>query len=160
MRLLLLALPLTLAACDVETRSPTTNDEKVSLKADADGRIAFNLPFAKGEVKLPAEMMRNSNFDIDGVKMIPGGHITGFNLDAQGEGAAKVNLSFEAPVTPAEVRSYFLDQFKEHGVAVAAAGEAISGASKDGTDFVMRFVPDGSGTKGTIELIPERKPAA
>ena len=156
-RLVVLALPLALAACDVETRTPTQGDENVSMDASADGRIAFNLPFAKGEVKLPASMMENSNFDIDGVKLIPGGHITGFNLDAQGGEQAKVNLTFDAPVGPDEVRAYFLEQFKEHGVQAAAAGEALTGMSKDGTAFVMRFAGAGEGTKGTIELTPKPK---
>lgn len=155
MRLLLLALPLALTACEVETKMPAAADERVAVKADADGRIAFNLPFAKGEVKLPAEMMRNSNFDIDGVKMIPGGTVTGFNMDAQGQGEPKVNLTFQAPVSPAEVQAYFVEQFRQHGVDAAAAGAAITGMSKEGTAFVMRFAPQGDGTQGTIELRPK-----
>ncbi len=44
---------LLLAACKAEVREPAAGDETVQMRADADGRVAFNLPFAKGEIKLP-----------------------------------------------------------------------------------------------------------
>ena len=155
MRFAVLALPLLLAGCDVETRNPAQGDNKVSLNADASGNVAFDFPFAEGRIKLPAGMMENSDFDLDGVKLMPGAKMTGFRVDAD-NGPAKVDLSFTAPLPPAEARNYFVQQFEEKGVSAAAAGDSISGTSKDGTAFVIRFAgADGGTTNGTIELRPK-----
>ncbi len=143
---------LLLAACKAEVREPAAGDETVQMKADAAGRVAFNLPFAKGEIKLPSGIMSNANFDIDGVKMMPGAELTGFNLDA-GEGKpGRVNFTFTAPASPEEVRTYFVDQFKAQGIEAAIAADALQGKTKDGATFLMRFAPQGSGTSGTIQL--------
>lgn len=150
--LLVPVLTLGLAACKAEVREPAVGDETVQMKADADGRVAFNLPFAKGEIKLPTGIMSNANFDIDGVKMMPGAQLTGFNLDA-GEGRpGTVNFTFTAPATPDEVRTYFVEQFKAQGIEATGAADALQGKTKDGAAFLMRFTPQGSGTNGTIQL--------
>ena len=81
-------------------------------------------------MKVPAGMMHNGSFDIHGVKLVPGSSVTGFNLDAHD--SATVDMSFNAPGSPDEVRSYFLDQFKQKGVEPALAGELVTGKSKDG----------------------------
>ena len=154
--LFLAAVPLALAGCDVQTKDPTGAGEAVEVKGDEQGRIAFNMPFGQGEVKLPAGMMKNSNFDIDGVKMIPGGTITGFDMKAPGGDAAPtVNMTFTAPIAPEEVRSYFVEQFRAKGVTASLSGDALTGQTNDGTGFVMRFAPQGTGTAGTIRLDPK-----
>ena len=155
-RVAVLAMPLLLlAACDVETRTPAEGDNRVSLNADASGNIAFDFPFAEGRIKLPAAMMENSEFDLDGVKLMPGAKMTGFRVDAD-NGPAKVDLSFTAPMPPVEARAYFVEQFREKGVSAAAAGNSVSGTSKDGTAFIIRFAQgDGGATNGTIELRPK-----
>ena len=147
---------LALAGCDAEVRTPVQGDERVAMKADADGRVSFDMPFVKGDLKLPSGLMANSNFDIYGVKMIPGGQLTGFNLDAGGSGQPKVNLSFTAPTSPEAVKTYFLDQFRAQGVGASLVADAIQGTTKDGSSFTMRFSPAGNGTSGTIELDPKR----
>lgn len=154
MRMLLAVASLVvLTACDAEVRAPVQGEEKVTLAANADGRVSFDLPFAKGDIKLPAGLMENSNFDIDGVKMIPGGQMTGFNLNA-GEGKqARINMTFSAPASPDEVKRYFIDQFKAQSIEAAMTADAIKGTTNDGSDFVMRFAPQGTGTNGTIEIV-------
>lgn len=146
-----LLLPALLSACGGEVRMPDGNDTQVQIKADGNGQVAFNLPFANGQMKLPTSMLGTSGFDIDGVKMIPGGKVTGFNVDAK-DGQGQVNIGFSAPVSPAEARAYFLDQFKAKGVTAALAGDAIAGTSKDGANFTVRFTPDGATTNGTITI--------
>jgi hypothetical protein len=116
---------LLLAACDAEVKAPAAGDETVQMKADADGRVAFNLPFAS---------------------------LTGFNLDAGKDNAGKVNFTFTAPATPQEVKTYFLNQFRAQGAEAAMVADAIQGTTKEGATFVMRFAPQGTGTSGTIEL--------
>src|SRR5882757_9484975 len=136
---LLMLVPL-VAACNVDTKNPANRDENVSIKADENGQVTFNVPFASGQVKLPEGTMNNGDFDIDGVKMIPGGTISGFNVEAGGKGAT-VHFAFKAPASPENVRSYFVEQFKAKGVAATAAGSAVSGKTKDGDPFVIDVEP-------------------
>jgi hypothetical protein len=151
--LLLLVPAAVLAACHV-SRGNGSGDDKVSIKADDNGQVSFNLPFASGNVKLPQNMFANGNFDIDGVKMIPGGSIHGFNVDA-GDKGAMVHLAFNAPTSPNEVRSYFVDQFRQKGDEVSAAGHSISGKTSDGDHFQIDIEPSAQGSSGTI-LIQSR----
>jgi len=147
---LLLAVPL-LAGCNVHSKNPANEDENVSIHADENGEIAFNLPIAEGHVKVPAMMMHNGNIDIDGVKLMPGSSVTGFSVDA-GDKGANVNMAFTAPASPDEVRTYYADQFKKKNVEVALAGDAITGKTKDGSPFVIRVSPAGNGSQGRIEV--------
>jgi hypothetical protein len=95
--------------------------------------------------------MHNANFDMDGVKLMPGSSVTGFNLDAHDEGAT-VEMRFTAPASPDEVRAYFMSQFKDHGVEVALAGDAVTGKSKDGDPFTIQIGPASSGSQGKIVI--------
>jgi hypothetical protein len=147
---LLLLVPL-LAGCNVHSKNPASGDDKVSIHADESGNIAFNLPIAQGQVKVPAGFMHNGNVDIDGVKLMPGSSVTGFSMFAHDHGAT-VNMNFTAPASPDEVRSYFVDQFRKQGVETAIAGDAVSGKSKDGNPFVIHVGPPASGSQGKIEI--------
>ena len=147
---LFLIVPL-LAGCNVHSKNPASDEDNVTIHADEGGNIAFNLPFMQGQVKVPAEMMHNGNFDIDGVKLPPGSSVTGFNVDARDKGAT-VNMSFNAPTSPDETRSYFLDQFKKHGVEAAQAGDAVTGKSKDGSPFSIQISPVGNGSQGKVVI--------
>jgi hypothetical protein len=147
---LLLLLPL-LAGCNVHSKNPASGDENVSIKADENGQIAFNLPIVQGQVKVPEAMMHNGNIDIDGVKLMPGSSVTGFNVNARDKGAT-VDMSFTAPASPDEVRSYYADQFRKQGVEVALAGDAVSGKSRDGNPFVIHVTPGPNGSQGKIEV--------
>jgi len=140
-----------LAACNVHHKNPADADENVSIKADENGQVTFNVPFASGQVKLPEAMMQNGDIDIDGVKMMPGATMTGFNVDA-GDKGALVHMAFKAPASPDNVRSYFLDQFKAKGVKAAVAGTAVSGETNDGDPFVIDVQPAGGGSQGTISI--------
>lgn len=143
---------LLLAACEADIKTPAAGDERVQMAANADGKVAFNLPFAKGEIKLPTGVMSNADFDIDGVKMMPGGTITGFNLDAGQGNPGKVNFTFTAPASPEQVKTYFIDQFRAQGMEAAMVADVLQGTTKDGSTFRMRFAPQGTGTNGAIEL--------
>lgn len=145
-----LAVPL-LGACNVEHKDAARGDRSVQINGDGDGKMSFDLPFAKGEVKLPGTMMRDGNFDIDGVKLMPGSKMTGFSVFARDKGS-HVEMAFTAPASPDAVRSYFLDQFKEKGIAASASGDAITGTSKDGGTFVIHLSPAAGGTQGKIDV--------
>lgn len=148
---LLLSLPL-LAACNVETRNPAKGDDKVTINADANGQVAFDLPFAKGKMKLPEGMMHNGDVDIDGVKLMPGSKVTGFSVMA-GEGKeSMVNIGYSAPKPPAEVKSYFANEFARKGAQTTVTGDSVSARMKDGDDVSITIGAEGSGSKGMIAI--------
>ena len=147
---LLFVLPL-LAGCNVHSKNPKDGDDKVTINADENGHVTFNLPIAEGQVKVPAGMMHNGNIDIDGVKLMPGSSVTGFNLDA-GNAGADIDMSFTAPAPPDQVRSYYVDQFHKQGVEAALKGDAVAGTSKDGNPFTITVSAAGSGSEGRIEV--------
>ena len=147
---LLIMLPL-VAACDVHAKKPADGDENVSINAGESGQMSFNLPFANGQAKLPEGTMNNAKFDIDGVKLMPGATMTGFNLNA-GDKGATVNFSFKAPASADAVRAYFVDEFKKQGVEAAASGTSVTGKSKDGNAFVIDVQPVAQGSTGTIAI--------
>jgi hypothetical protein len=150
-RSVLLMLAVSLGGCDVSSKNPANSDANVTIKGDAGGNVAFNLPFVKGEVQVPSGFMHEGNLDIDGVKLMPGSKVTGFSVFAADKGST-VKMAFAAPASPDQVRAYFADQFKQKGVEVASAGDAISGRSKDGDPFVIRVSPAAQGSQGTIDI--------
>src|SRR6058998_2079542 len=98
-RLALLILVPLLGGCNVHSKSPANGDENVAINADEGGNVAFNLPFVKGQVKVPSGFMHNGDFDIDGVKLMPGSQVTGFSVFAKDNGST-VNMAFTAPASP------------------------------------------------------------
>jgi hypothetical protein len=149
----MLLMPLALlGGCNVHSKNPANaGNENVTISADENGSVAFNLPFVKGQVKVPSEFMHNGNFDIDGVKLMPGSQVTGFSVFAADKGST-VNMSFTAPAPPGDVRSYFVDQFKKQGLEAAIAGNSVGGKSKDGSPFTIQIRPAASGSQGKIVI--------
>ena len=147
----LLVLAPLVAGCNVDTKNPADGDENVTINASENGQVSFNLPFASGQVKLPEGAMNHSDFDIDGVKMMPGATVTGFSVFAADKGAT-VHFAFKAPASPDQVRAYFLDQFKAKGIEAAVAGNSVSGKSKDGDPFVIDVEPAAQGSTGKITI--------
>lgn len=145
-----LILLLAVSACHV-SKGNVDSDENVSIKASDNGQVSFNLPFAKGDVQLPHGVFENGQMDIDGVKMIPGGTLHGFNVDAK-DGGATVHLSFDAPKPPDAVRAYFLDQFRNRGDEASQSGNAIVGKTKDGDAFTINVEPAGEGSTGSVAI--------
>jgi hypothetical protein len=154
-RLVLLTPLALLGGCNVHSKNPAdSGDENVTINADENGSVAFNLPFVKGEVKVPSGFMHNGNFDIDGVKLMPGSQVAGFSVFAADKGST-VNMTFTAPAPPDGVRSYFVDQFRKQGVEAAIAGDSVSGKSKDGSPFTIQVGPAASGSQGKIVIHSE-----
>jgi hypothetical protein len=143
-------LPL-LAGCNVHSKNPANGDDNVSIHADESGHSAFNLPVAEGKLKIPAAMMHNGDFDIDGVKLMPGSSVTGFSVDA-GDKGANVTIAFKASASADEVRSYYVDQFKKQGVEAALAGDAVTGKTSDGSPFAIHVAEAPNGSTGKIEI--------
>lgn len=146
----LIVLPL-LAGCNVHSKNPANDDENVSLSADQNGQVAFNFPFAKGSIKLPASMMHNGELDLDGVKMPAGTSTTGFHMNSAND-KTEVVMTFTNPQTPDQVRSYFVDAFAKKGMTARIDGNAVTGTSKDGAPFTIQVTPGPTGSQGTIVI--------
>jgi len=146
----LLLLPL-LAGCNVHSKNPVAGDDNVSIHADESGNIAFNLPIAEGKLKVPTNFMHEGDVDIDGVKLMPGSSLTGFNLDSRND-VSNVDMSFTSTASPDEVRAYYVDQFRKQGVEAAIAGDAVTGKSKDGSPFTIQVSPAAKGSTGKIVI--------
>ena len=146
----LLLLPM-LAGCNVHSKNPAAGDDNVSIHADESGNIAFNLPIAEGKLKVPANFMHEGDVDIDGVKLMPGSSLTGFNLDSRND-VSNVDMSFTSTASPDEVRAYYVDQFRKQGVEAAIAGDAVTGKSKDGGPFTIQVSPAANGSTGKIVI--------
>ena len=146
---LLMLLPL--AACNVQSKKPVSGDDNVTIKADESGNVAFDLPFVKGQMKVPSGFMHNGDFDIDGVKLPPGSSVTGFSVFARDKGST-VNMTFNTPTSPDDTRSYFVDQFKRQDVEAAVAGDAVTGTTKDGDPFTIQVSPTANGSQGKIVI--------
>lgn len=147
---LFMVVPL-LAGCNVHSKNPAKGDENVTIQADENGSIAFNLPIAQGQIKVPSGFMHNGNFDIDGVKLPPGSSVTGVSVFARDKGAT-VNMAFNAPMPPDQVRSYFVDQFRNQGVEAALSGDSVTGKSKDGSPFTIQVSAAPGGSAGKIAI--------
>ena len=145
-----MAVPL-LMGCSMHSKNPANGDENVSINADESGHISFNLPIGQGELKVPTGFMHKGDFDIDGVKLPPGSSITGVSVFARNEGST-VNMSFNAPTSPDDVRSYFVEQFRRQGVAASLSGDEVAGKTKDGSPFRIDVGPASNGSKGKIEV--------
>ena len=150
-RSLFLASAVLLAGCNVHPKNPAHGDENVTIKADDSGHIAFNLPIVEGQVKVPSSFLHNGNFDIDGVKLMPGSSVTGFSVFARDKGST-VNMTFSAPAPADQVRSYFVDQFRKQGVEAALSGDSVAGKTKDGDPFTIQVASADAGSKGTIAI--------
>jgi hypothetical protein len=137
-----------LASCDfIAQKAEERAAAEIGNAAAGLGNVATNL-----DLKLPAELLNSGKFEISGVPMVPGGTITGMKVDADGQGAPRVDLSFTAPTSPTEVQNYFVEQFREQGIAADVAADLLTGTTREGQAFTMRFSPEGSGTSGTIRL--------
>ena len=145
-----------LAGCHAKTKNPANSDGKVAISGDGNGAVSFNLPFAKGQVTLPEGMMTSANFDIDGVKLMPGSKVTGFNINA-GDGGATVKARFMSPEGVDAVKSYFIREFGAKNVTATVAGNRISGSGRDGETFTIDLSQQGNLTQGDINIVDTDK---
>jgi hypothetical protein len=151
---LLIALPaLMLVGCD-ETANIQAGDNVVSISADGDNsQVSIDTPLFKTKVKLPGEMITNSSFDLDGVKLYPGSNVTGVNVNA-GEGQkSAVTIRFDSPASTATVRDYFVKAFADKKMTVTQTATGLSGSDKDSSPFSITLTEEGAAkTAGTIVM--------
>ncbi len=177
--LLLLPLLVGLSACDVEKSTDAADanttgtnininatgekGEDVRITADGEtGKVSVNLPGFDANVKLPKVVLKDSNFDIDGVKLYPGAQVTSVNIQGDKSGVwdgNRVQIVYSAPAEPKPVRDWFAKSFAEKSIEANISGESLSGKTKDGTPFSMTFVPGKGGTTTGTIVIQDRNEA-
>lgn len=171
--LLLLPLFIGLAACGSQTSADNADanasgtninvaakgdkGEDIRITADGDtGKVSVNLPGFDANVRLPKVMLKDSNFDLDGVKLYPGATVSSINIQANKTGVSdggRVQIIFSAPAERGAVREWFAKSFAEKAVEAKVSGESLVGKTKDGTPFTMNFASGKGGTTtGTIVL--------
>ena len=146
----MLALPL-LVACNVQSSPGDQAGGNVSIRADDSGKVAFNLAVGNGELTIPGLKIDDADFDIDGVRLMPGSHVTGISVDARGE-AGTVNIGFTSPASPEGTRAYFVDRFKAEGVRAAVNGDTVTGTTGDGEPFTITVGAAPGGSAGKIAI--------
>lgn len=163
MRRLILVLAVTsLGACSVERDADgnaTARGEApgtvFAASADrATGSLEVALPGAKFDVDVPAGMLAESEFDIDGLKLYPGSTVEGMDIksvEAAGDDKrSTVRISYTAPAAPAVVRAWYLSQSASLERPLQAAGDALAGSTEEGKAITMRFEPVDQRTRGLI----------
>ena len=122
--LLFLPLLISLAACESQTSADGADGnasgtninvaakgekgEDIRITADGDtGKVSVNLPGFDANVRLPKVMLKDSNFDIDGVKLYPGSTVASINVQGDASGAgdkSRVQIIYTAPAGAGLVR--------------------------------------------------------
>ncbi len=147
--LALFAIPL-LAACHSEPKHAADQNGDVEIGND-EGRVAFDLPFVKGDIKLPAALARHGKVDIEGVGLPDGARMSGFSVIAEDDGA-KVNIGFKSPDTPEQVKSHFLNAFKAKGLSAELKDGAVVTATSDGKPVTITAEAESEGSTGMISI--------
>jgi hypothetical protein len=148
---------------DINVAAKGDKGEDIRITADGNtGKVSVNLPGFDANVRLPKVMLKDSNFDIGGVKLYPGATVASINVqgDASGTGDnSRVQIIYTAPAEPKPVRDWFAKAFAEKAVEAKISGESLIGKTKDGTPFTMTFSPGkGGATTGTV-IIDDKNPA-
>lgn len=155
-RFAFLVLPLLLGGCNFHSKDRSEGDKSVSIAGDASGNISFDVPFAKGQVKVPEGFMHGGDVDIDGVKLMPGSQVTNFTMNSRDK-VSVVEIAFTSPQAPDQVRAYFVDQFRKRGAEASVSGDTVTGKSRDGNPFTIQVTPSGSGSQGKIQAQDDDK---
>ena len=128
---------------------------QISANKDGSGRIKIGGDGVGLDMKLPdfANLDIEGDFDIDGVKLYPGSKVTTVNVDAidtDGSDKAKVELGFTSPAAPAKAADWMGGEFAKKNMQVQRTGDTLSGTTKDGDAFTIKFLPDGANAKGEV----------
>lgn len=158
---LLTILPL-LAACNAtkdeeRTVSKTvviTDDSKAIAAVGGDTGFKIDTDQFKASVDIPGMEMGGKDFDIDGMKLLPGSTVRGIKVVASEKAGDKhgvLTFSFISPATPDAVLAHAEAQAKAKGWTVARSSNGIGG-TKDDKTIAYRVAATGAQTNGTVTL--------
>lgn len=179
------AATLALAGCgdkDAAADSDGSASVKISIASDSDSagagdtavtvtetgadkvpsEVEINLPGGiGGKVNLPAGVLNESKFDIDGVGLYPDATVGSINVNASDKGAAHgaiVRIGFAAPADAAVIADWYQQQFEARKVAVTRTGETLAGKTEDGDDFTLAVTQASAGrSKGMLTIVDAKK---
>lgn len=128
----------------------------------ATSEVEINLPGGiGGKVNLPAGVLNESKFDIDGVGLYPGAKVGSINVNASDKGAAHeaiVKIGFAAPADAAVIADWYQQQFETRKIAVTRTGETLTGKTEDGDDFTLAVTQGAAGgSKGLLTIVDAKK---
>jgi len=131
---------------------------QITTGKDGSGKIKIGGEGGGIDINVPdfVDFDVTGDFDIDGVKLYPGSHVTTVNVDAQdkaGADNATVQLGFTSPAEPAKAADWMAGEFAKKGVKITRSGDALAGTDKDGDAFTINFAPDGANTKGDVRIV-------
>ena len=156
---LLLALPLSLAACAKggEGTSITFNSSDGNTVASADGdsgEVKLDVPGFQGKFTLPKLQVTADNFDLNGVHLYPGSTIRSLNIDAGDHKDGGVRVAFTSPASPAVVRDWLMERLNKAGFRVSAMGNGLAGQTDEQKPFALQMTPaaGGKAADGTIAI--------
>ncbi|GAA4767482.1 hypothetical protein GCM10023219_11430 [Stakelama sediminis] len=118
------------------------------------GKVSVKLPGFSGSLDLPKLHLDGSDVDIEGVHLYPGSKVTGVDVmakDNPDKGGAKI--AFDSPASVDIVRQWFRGKFQNSGFSVNAAGQGLSGTTKEGKAYTLDLSGDGGdSTKGVLSV--------
>lgn len=142
-----------------ERRRNAQNDNAADVAMNVEGsnggaaNLSLDLPDIKAQIRLPKIKLKTGDVDIDGVRLYPGSRVTGIDLAGEeGQSEGSVGIRFDIDAKPDEVRDYFVDAFKQKGVAVTVQDYRISGRDHDGKPFSIVVEEQGEGARGVLKL--------
>ncbi len=161
----LIALPLTLAACDrIQERTEEKIQEKIEEKAEVSIKTGDAAQGEKTNISINAEGF-NLDLDIPDLdidartdksdKIYPGSKITGLDINANkknGKGDAEIELRFTSPAGSDTVATWFADKMREDGGTATVSGDTVTGTNDEGKPFTLTLSGDGDSTRGTLNL--------
>ena len=164
-RLILCTLPLAaLAACHADVNVSDSDNSQdgdnvhIAMADNKDGGsgVSVNVPGFDAKVSLP-NINLAGHMDLDGIKLAPNSHVSGLNVDAQGNdkggnGQGVVRMNFTNTDSSTTVLDHYARSAADAGYGdIARTGTSLS-ARKDDKTFAVEIGPDGQGSKGTITI--------
>jgi hypothetical protein len=167
-RVLIIAVPLVLAACQVKVgKDETDNGASVSVGADGnvsvrsaegDKGLAISVPGFEAKMNIPGLQMGGENMDIDGMKLYPGTKLDAINVNGHDKEGG-VDMRFTSAAAPAALARYYADSARAHDfanvkVTTDGAASTLTADKPDDDKLTITMAPDPKGgTTGHIMVV-------
>lgn len=123
----------------------------------ATGNVKLALPGAKLDLDLPAGLLNDGKFEIEGATLYPGSKVDSVDVKARrddgGDDKASVRVAFTAPASADVVRAWMLSQTAGKPQPLRRTGDRLVGATKEGKAYTVTLTPlDGGRSRGLIAI--------
>jgi hypothetical protein len=149
--------PGTRISIDIDDKPGASDADAVNIAGDTEsGKIELSLPGGiAAKMNVPARMVHDTNFDINGVGLYPGAKFGSVSVRARGGAGpgATVRIGFTTPADAAAVADWYQQQFDARRVAVTRSGDTLTGKTEDGDDFTLAMESAAGGTEGTLTIL-------